>query len=43
MDNITADEVEAAINSSTNHKAPGPSGIAPLHLKFLVDEFPDFI
>lgn len=36
-------EIKAVIKANINHKAPGPSGLAPLHLKFICDKYPRFI
>jgi hypothetical protein len=43
FDKITIPEVTAVINKNVNHKAPGPSGIAPLHLKYICDKYEKFV
>ena len=40
---ITEKELVNVIMENKSHKAPGPSGIAPLHMKYLVDHFPNFV
>lgn len=42
MEKITIGDYDYAISNIADHKAPGPSSIAPLHVKYISDLSPAF-